>query len=225
MKKIVCFFSLVMLIASCYPSYSIQSAKVLEKGELSGHVSAFVPLVNPGIGLRYGLDGTTELSIKSSIISNELGFKRSFISNENDPFQLALGLTLGNGSVAIPTGEYAYDVGLWGDSILAPVRVQEVVPLVSIPMYFSLHIAEDNINIYGRLAPSWTEYKQKPSLGLMSNLGIAFGRKTTFCVEAFLHTPINKHYDPYTELFGYEEVESSTLYNFGLMVGVVLGEF
>jgi len=226
MKRLLYFISLLLLISSCYPSYSIQSAKVLEKGTASGHVGAFVLIVNPGFGFRYGLGNQNEISFKSSIRSNELGFKHAFIYDTEFPIQLASGITIGSGFVEIPTGEYEYKESvMWGDSVLSPVREPKFVPLVTLPLYFSLHNTADNMKLYGRVAPTWTQYQQKPSFGLMTNLGIAFGRKTTFCIEAFLHAPLNEKEDVYGELFGYEEVESLPLYNLGIMLGVVLGEF
>ena len=226
MKRLICFFGLLLLIASCYPSYSLQSAKVLEKGAISGHIAVFAPIINPSLGIRYGLGNQNEISFKSSIICNELGFKRALMYDTSKPFQLAAGITLGNGLVGIPTGEYEYVENImWGDSVLTPVRRSQFAPLITVPLYFSLHNSSDNLKLYGRVAPTWSQYKQKPSFGFMGNLGVAFGRKTSFCVEVFFHEPLNDKAYPYQDLFGYEEVESLTLYNFGIMLGVVIGEF
>jgi len=226
MKRLLYFISLLLLLSSCYPSYSIQSAKVLEKGTVSGHVGAFAPIINPSFGVRYGLGNQNEINFKSSIISNEIGFKRAFISDRSSPLQIASGLTIGSGFVDIPTGEYEYDTSvMWGDSVLAPVRESKGIPLITLPLYVSVHNAADNLSFYGRVAPTWSQYQKKPSFGLMSNLGIAVGRKTTFCIEAFLHAPLNDKENLYEDLFGYKEVESLSLYNVGIMLGVVLGEF
>ena len=226
MKRLLYFISLLLLLSSCYPSYSIQSAKVLEKGTVSGHVGAFVPIINPSFGVRYGLGNQNEISFKSSIICNEIGFKRALIYDDSNFFQIATGLTFGNGFIQMPTGEFEYqDNVMWGDSSLVEKYKSVGLPLVTVPLYFSLHNAADNVRLYGRLAPTWSQYQQKPSLGFMSNLGIAFGRKTTFCIEAFLHAPLNDKENVYEDLFGYKEVESLSLYNLGVMLGVVLGEF
>jgi hypothetical protein len=226
MKRLLYFISLLLLLSSCYPSYSIQSAKVLEKGTVSGHVGAFVPIINPSFGVRYGLGNQNEISFKSSIICNEIGFKRALIYDDSNFFQIATGLTFGNGFIQMPTGEFEYqDNVMWGDSSLVEKYKSVGLPLVTVPLYFSLHNAADNVRLYGRLAPTWSQYQQKPSFGFMSNLGIAFGRKTTFCIEAFLHAPLNDKENVYEDLFGYKEVESLSLYNLGVMLGVVLGEF
>jgi len=226
MKRLLYFISLLLLLSSCYPSYSIQSAKVLEKGTVSGHVGAFVPIINPSFGVRYGLGNQNEISFKSSIICNEIGFKRALIYDDSNFFQIATGLTFGNGFIQVPTGEFEYqDNVMWGDSSLVEKYKSVGLPLVTVPLYFSLHNAADNVRLYGRLAPTWSQYQQKPSFGFMSNLGIAFGRKTTFCIEAFLHAPLNDKENVYEDLFGYKEVESLSLYNLGVMLGVVLGEF
>ena len=226
MKRLLYFISLLLLLSSCYPSYSIQSAKVLEKGTVSGHVGAFVPIINPSFGVRYGLGDQNEISFKSSIICNEIGFKRALIYDDSNFFQIATGLTFGNGFIQMPTGEFEYqDNVMWGDSSLVEKYKSVGLPLVTVPLYFSLHNAADNVRLYGRLAPTWSQYQQKPSFGFMSNLGIAFGRKTTFCIEAFLHAPLNDKENVYEDLFGYKEVESLSLYNLGVMLGVVLGEF
>jgi hypothetical protein len=226
MKRLLYFIIPLLLLSSCYPSYSIQSAKVLEKGTVSGHVGAFVPIINPSFGVRYGLGNQNEISFKSSIISNEIGFKRALIYDDSNFFQIATGLTLGNGFIEVPTGEFEYqDNVMWGDSSLVEELKSVRLPLVTVPVYFSLHNTEDNVKLYGRLAPTWSQYQQKPSFGFMSNLGIAFGRKTTFCIEAFLHAPLNDKENVYEDLFGYKEVESLSLYNLGIMLGVVLGEF
>jgi len=226
MKRLLYFIIPLLLLSSCYPSYSIQSAKVLEKGTVSGHVGAFAPIINPSFGVRYGLGNQNEISFKSSIISNEIGFKRAFIEDNTKSFQIASGFTVGSGFVSIPTGEYEYEeTVMWGDSSLVPVRESKGIPLITIPLYVSLHNAADNVKLYGRVAPTWSQYQQKPSFGFMSNLGIAFGRKTIFCIEAFLHAPLNDKENVHEDLFGYKEVESLSLYNLGIMLGVVLGEF
>lgn len=111
---------LALCLPSCYTSYSIQSAKPVPKGEMSTHAGAYI--LSPGFGVRYGLGNQQEISLKSSVINNELGYKKAFVNDDSFPVQIASGMNIGYGLVQIPTGEKEWETGvMFEDSVLVDV--------------------------------------------------------------------------------------------------------
>lgn len=223
MKNICLAILVALLFSSCYPNFALQSAKVLDKGKVSGGINAGVPS-GASFGLRYGIGNHQELSLKSNfLVYNEIALKQSLIKDKSKPFQSAASIAVGNARIGIPTGEYKeVDNLMWDGTHKEEIFDDALVPLVALPFYASVHNAQDNLKLYGKLGPSFSFYNQHPELGLNSALGIAVGKKVSFALELYMHAPVSNNLD---NMFNIPNTEILYLYNVGLVAGIVIGEF
>lgn len=210
------------MLYSCYPTYSIQSGKALEKGKVSGSLSLSSPVVSPALALRLGLGQNVEISAKSSYLSNELGLKHALKEDQTKSYQHALGITIGNTLFSKPIkNQFYYDVSYEGDSTLQQKNENVAAFVFTLPYYMSLHNKKDFLRVYGKLAPTFSKSIGFDSFGLMTTTGLSIGKKISINTEIYFHLPFSTTHD----IFNETNPNTLTLYNIGFQVGVVFGQF
>jgi len=205
MIKVIIFLLSTCVLYSCYPIYSMQSAKALEKGKVSGVVGLSSPILNPILGARVGLGQNYELGVKSSLESNEIGLKYSFKEDQNQNFQHAIQLTAGN---------TLYNYYTQSNEALK-------ISVFTAPYLLSLHNNSNIVRLYTKIGPSFSIYNQHYNYGLINSIGISFGKKVSINTELYSHIPINSK--------GYKFSSNSTEFNYffqtGIAIGIVIGKF
>ena len=222
--KILLFY--IFILSSCYPSYVVSSGDVLDKGKASLNINAFAPLINPGFALRYGIGNNNELHIQSSILSNEIGFRHS-INKTNSSTKSSLGLRLGRGNFTYGSGEFVDEPSFWDPSDTTSQEVLNTAhyTLIRAPFIFSWSEKEDKLIMFGHIAPTLAIKDYNTELGLSFSLGANVKIKNNFglCISPFLHLPLGGYRDEF--FFGLKRVNPLFLYNFGIMLGVQIGQF
>ena len=222
--KILLFY--IFILSSCYPSYVVSSGDVLDKGKASLNINAFAPIINPGFALRYGVGNNNELHIQSSILSNEIGFRHS-INKTNSSTKSSLGFTLGRGNFTYGSGEFVDEPSLWDPSDTTSQEVLNTAnyTLIRAPFIFSWSEKEDKLIMFGHIAPTLAIKDYNTELGLSFSLGANVKIKNNFglCISPFLHLPLGGYRDEF--FFGLKRVNPLFLYNFGIMLGVQIGQF
>ena len=222
--KIILFY--IFILSSCYPSYVVSSGDVLDKGKTSLNINAFAPIINPGFALRYGIGNNNEFHIQSSILSNEIGFRHS-INKTNSSTKSSLGLTLGRGNFTYGSGEFVDEPSLWDPSDTTSQEVLNTAnyTLIRAPFIFSWSEKEDKLIMFGHIAPTLAIKDYNTEIGLSFSLGASVKIKNNFglCISPFLHLPLSGYGDEY--FFGLERVNPLFLYNFGVMLGIQIGQF
>ena len=224
MTKILYLLILSCLLYSCYPSHSLQSAKVLEKGKSSGSISVSAPLPFPTLGLRLGLGQNFEVGAKSSYLSHEIGIKHALKKDKSKTYQHALGFTLGNTFIETnDDNEFYYEINYEGDSSLTQ-RTQELdVVVFTIPYYLSLHNRKDFLRFYSKLAPTFSKSIEFDKFGIITCAGISIGKKVSINAELFSHIPISNIVN--IEPNDNNLINILPLYNIGFQLGIVVGQF
>ena len=224
----ILIFVCLLSLPSCYPSYTVSSGKILPKGEASLNINAFYPIINPGFALRYGIGNNNELHFQSTILSHEIGFRHS-IFKTNSSFKSSLGVTIGLGSLSYGTGEFIDEPSLWdpSDTISQEVIGDISLGLIRAPFIFSFSERENKLIIFGHIAPTLALKDFNREFGISMSLGayVKIKNQVGLCVSPFLHFPISG-YPTSDEIFlGHPRVTPLQLYNFGIMVGVQIGQF
>ena len=225
---ITLIFVYIFILPSCYPSYVASSGDVLDKGKASLNINAFAPIINPGFALRYGIGNNNELHIQSSILSNEIGFRHS-INKINSSTKSSLGLTLGRGYFSYGTGEFVDEPSLWdpSDTTSQEVIKNTYAALIRAPFIFSWSEKEDKLIMFGHIAPTLAIKNYDTELGVSFSLGAHVKIKNNFglCISPFLHLPLSGYPSGDETFLGQKNVNPLFLYNFGIMVGVQIGQF
>ena len=222
--KILLFY--IFILSSCYPSYVVSSGDVLDKGKASLNINAFAPLINPGFALRYGIGNNNELHIQSSILSNEIGFRHS-INKTNSSTKSSLGLRLGRGNFTYGSGEFVDEPSFWDPSDTTSQEILNTAnyTLIRAPFIFSWSEKEDKLIMFGHIAPTLAINDYNTELGLSFSLGanVKIKNNLGLCISPFIHLPIDGYGDE--TFFGLNRVNPLYLYNFGIMLGIQIGQF
>ena len=228
MKKLlfILLFFYVFILSSCYPSYVVSSGDVLDKGQASLNVGVFAPVINPGIALRYGIGNNNELHFQSSILSHEIGFRHS-INKKNSSIKSSLGLRLGRGNFTYGSGEFVDEPSFWDPSDTTSQEVLNTAnyTLIRAPFIFSWSEKEDKLIMFGHIAPTLAINDYNTELGLSFSLGanVKIKNNLGLCISPFIHLPIDGYGDE--TFFGLNRVNPLYLYNFGIMLGIQIGQF
>jgi len=218
----------IFILSSCYPSYVVSSGDVLEKGKASLNVNVFAPIINPGFALRYGIGNNNELQIQSSIISNEIGLRHS-INSPNSSAKSSLGLSLGRGYFSYGTGEFVDEPSLWDptDTTSQEITDNANLTLIRAPYIFSWSEKENKLIMFGHIAPTLAIKNYDFELGMSLSLGanVKIKNNLGFCISPFLHFPIGGYPSGDDYFLGYKKLNPLHIYNFGIMLGLQIGQF
>ena len=230
MKKLICVLQIIYLIklSSCYPTYVASSGEILDKGKSSLNFNAFSPIVNPGFAIRYGIGNNNEIHLQSTILSHELGFRRAVFKN-NSLFRSSLGITLGKGNISYGTGDFNDEPSFWDPS---DTTSQEVVSDISVsliraPFIFSFSESENKFILFGHVAPTIAlkDFNKEFGISMCVGANIKIKNRIGLCISPFLHFPLSGYPTDNDLFLGFERVNPLQLYNFGIMVGVQIGQF
>lgn len=223
MSRALCILAIMSLLYSCYPSYSLQSAKALEKGKVSGSIGMSAPLPFPALAIRLGMGQNIEIGAKSTLISNEIGLKYALKEEQSESYQHAFGLTIGNTFLEEDIiDDFHYDVNNEGDSILTQSTVEFDVAVITLPYYMSLHNKKDFLRLYGKLAPTFSKGRSFNSFGIITSTGVSIGKKVSINAELFSHIPLSNQ----TRFHNNQNnLNTLPLYNIGVQLGIVIGQF
>ena len=230
MKKVpfVLLFFYLIILSSCYPSYVVSSGDVLDKGKASLNVGVFAPVVNPGFALRYGVGNNSELHLQSSILSHEIGFRRS-IDKSNSSAKSSLGLTMGRGFFTYGTGEFVDQPSLWdpSDTTSQEITNEAYLTLLRAPFIFSWSEKEKKVIMFGHIAPTLATKNNDFLVGMSLSLGANVKIKNNFgfCISPFLHFPVGGYPSSDDFFLGYKNLNPLFIYNFGIMFGLQVGQF
>ena len=233
MKKllyVILFVILSALFSSCYPSYIVNSGRVLPKGESSLNINANAPLLNAGFAYRHGLGNNNEMYIQSSIMSNEIGFRHALL-DKNSIFQSSIGIAVGNGRISYMTGEASYEPSLWDPTDTVAVELSNTVgvTLLRAPVIFSLNTDENKFHFFGHIGPTFSVKGNRIEMGSSISLGVNIKiiNQVSLCVSPFIHAPFPIREETTFNFLGYKSVDNVgllPLYNFGVMIGFTIGQ-
>ena len=229
MKQFLVYFLVLicLLFSSCYPTYVASSGKVLPKGDASLNINAFIPIVNPSFAVRYGIGNKNELHVQSSILSHEIGLRHALLDT-NSLFQSSIGLTAGMGNISYGTGEYEDVPSSWDptDTMSNEIEANVRLALLRAPFIFSIGDRNNKTQFFGHIAPTMALNNSQKEFGISMSLGINMKISNTIglCISPYLHAPLglsqNEGY-----FLGYPRVNFLPIYNYGVMLGVHIGQF